>query len=279
VLQLFDNSVFMVGGPGGEKRLPGRDRAGTYHIDGSLVVADRPVIKDLVSQLAPLLKALGASRKIILTPLARYWVGPCCGDPAHFINYHTAGYLPKLGDAIAALRDAIRDSLFVKKVQNFRVLCPNKMVGVGQRREEPSDEEAAKTAALWGPDPVHPTAAAYRVIAEALDTDAANPDARYTNPGRKDTRHKKPRYDPSLHRDEWISGCSAALQRRDCYPPKTPARGSGGPSPNRGYHARHRGRSYGGRPSYGGRSSGGPTRGSYRGGGYRKFHGGRRGSL
>ncbi len=247
--------------------------AGTYHIDGSLVVADRSVIKDLVSQLAPLLKALGASRKIILTPLARYWVGPCCGDPAHLINYHTAGYLPKLGDAIAALRDAIRDALFVKKVQNFRVLCPNKMVGVGQRREEPSDEELAKTAALWGPDPVHPNGAAYRVVAEALENDTANPDARYINPGRTDIQHKKPRYDPSLHREGWVSGCSAALQRRDCGPPKHPARGSGGPSSTRGYQARYRGR------SYGGRSSGGTPRGSYRGGGYRKFHGGRRGSL
>ncbi len=273
VLQLFDNSVFMVGGPGGEKRLPGRDRAGTYHIDGSLIVADRTVIKDLVTQLAPLLKALGASRKIILTPLARYWVGPCCGDPAHLINYHTAGYLPKLGDAIAALRDAIRDALFVKKIQNFRVLCPNKMVGVEQRREEPIDEEAAKTAALWDPDPVHPTGAAYRVIAEALETDAANPDARYTNPGKTAPQSKKLRYDPSLHREGWVSGCSAALQRRDSGPPKLSARGFGGPPTTRGHQARYRGR------SLSSHSSGGSTCGTYRGGGYRKFRGGRRGSF
>jgi hypothetical protein len=74
VLQLFENSVYMVGGPGGEKRLPGKDRSGTYHIDGSLVVADKAAVKDLVHQLAPLLKVLGSSRKIVLTPLARYWV-------------------------------------------------------------------------------------------------------------------------------------------------------------------------------------------------------------
>ncbi len=33
VLQLIDNSVYMAGGPGGEKRLPGKDRSSTYHID------------------------------------------------------------------------------------------------------------------------------------------------------------------------------------------------------------------------------------------------------
>ncbi len=34
VLQLFDNSVYLVGTPGGEKHLPRRDRHGAYHIDG-----------------------------------------------------------------------------------------------------------------------------------------------------------------------------------------------------------------------------------------------------
>jgi hypothetical protein len=72
VLQLFDNSVYMAGSSGGEKRLPSKDRAGTYHIVGSLVVADKTVIKELVAQATPLLKALGNSRIIVLTPMARY---------------------------------------------------------------------------------------------------------------------------------------------------------------------------------------------------------------
>jgi lysophospholipase L1-like esterase len=273
ILQLFDNSVYMVGGPGGEKRLPGRDRLGTYHIDGSLAVADKAVIKDLVGQLTPVLKALGGSRKIILSPLARYWVAPCCGDPLHLVNYRTTGYLPKLGDAIAALRDHVRDALFVKKIPNFRVLCPNKMVGVGKTKHETTDEEAAKTAAVWGPDPVHPTSAAYRLIAEALEADIENPDARYTNPGKATSLFKKPRYDPSLHRDGWVAGCSAALPRRDSGQISPAQRGSG-----RTPHFRGRQGRYGGR-SLGGRSSGGFTRGAIRGGGYRTFHGGRRTSL
>jgi hypothetical protein len=184
VLQLFDNSVYMAGSPGGEKRLPCKDRAGTYHIDSSLVVADKAAIKDLVSQIVPLLKVLGSSRKIVLTPMARYWVAPCCSDPKHTVNYHMVGFLPRLGDAIASLRDSIRDALFVKKVQNFRVLCPNRMIGVGQRKQEPSDEEVAKAAVLWGSDPVHPTSEAYRVIAEAIEEDLRDNGARYTNPAR-----------------------------------------------------------------------------------------------
>jgi lysophospholipase L1-like esterase len=53
---------------------------------------------------------------------------------------------------------------------------------MGLRRQDISNEEATRTAALWGPDPVHPTSAAYRMIAEAIEADLQDPDARYTNP-------------------------------------------------------------------------------------------------
>jgi hypothetical protein len=171
VLQLFDNSVYMVGGEGGVKRLPMRDRNGRYHVDGTLTVADKPTVKELTSSLAPLLKALGGSKKLVLTPMARYWVTPCCDDTSHLTNYRNPGFLPRLGESVAALRDHICDALFTRRVANFWVLCPNRMFGMGLRRHEISDEEASRTAALWGPDPVHPTQATYRLIAEAIETD------------------------------------------------------------------------------------------------------------
>jgi hypothetical protein len=184
VLQLFDSSVYLVNKSDGEKRLPRKDRHGTYHIEGSLVVADKTTIKELVQQLSPLLKLLGNCRKILLTPLARYWVAPCCANEDHHTNYRSPHYLSALGDAVHALRDHIRDCLFTRRVPNFRVLCPNRMIGVGQRRQIPSDDEAAKAAALWGNNPVHPTAAAYRCMVDCLMTDIQNEEARYTNPSR-----------------------------------------------------------------------------------------------
>jgi hypothetical protein len=232
VLQLFDNSVYLVSKPGGEKLLPRKDRSGTFHIEGNLMVADKPAVKNLALQLTPLLKVLGESRKIFLTPLARYWVGPCCTNPVHHTNYRSPGYLPALGDAVHALRDSIRDSLFTRRTQNFRVLCPNKMIGVGQRSQAPSDEEAARTAAMWGSNPVHPSAAAYRCMAEHLEKDVLNIEARYTNPGKQQTL-KKPRIDLSLGRADWVMGCSAAASRRDMMP-GTSSAADAGPSARAG---------------------------------------------
>jgi hypothetical protein len=141
------------------------------------------------------------------------------------VNYHTGGFLPGLGAAVAGLRDFIRDALFVKKVPNFRVLRPNRMIGVGQRKQELSDEEAVKTAALWGPDPVHLSSAAYRVVVDSLESDIKNTDARNTNPTKPCLEPKKPRYDLSQDQAGWVSGCSAALPHRDSGP-RRPSRGS-----------------------------------------------------
>ncbi len=89
------------------------------------------------------------------------------------------------------------------------------MIGVGQRKEEPFDEEAAATAALWVVDPVHPTGAAYRVIADNIEKDLANTDAKYTNPPRALQGQKRQLPDLSLNRDSWVGGCSAASTRRE----------------------------------------------------------------
>jgi hypothetical protein len=96
------------------------------------------------------------------------------------------------------------------------------MVGVGQRLQELTDEEAAKAAALWGRDPVHPTGAAYRCMAELLEQDMCNPDSKFTNPKIKSSINKKPRLDLSLERAEWVTGCSAATTRQDLCGKTTP---------------------------------------------------------
>ncbi len=83
----------------------------------------------------------------------------------------------------------------------------------------PSDEKAAASAALWGTDPVHPTGAAYRMMADLIEKDLSNEEARYTNPPNCTGIGKRLRPDLSNERAEWIKGCSAATARCDLLPP------------------------------------------------------------
>jgi hypothetical protein len=80
-----------------------------------------------------------------------------------------------------------------------------------------TDEAAAGIGAMWGTDPVHPSEDAYKVIADALLDDIINPESRYTNmpKGDQEPNRKKPKIDLAATRQDWVSGCSATLPRRD----------------------------------------------------------------
>jgi hypothetical protein len=214
IIQLYDNSVYQVGGPGGTRHLPASDTRGRFHIDGPLLLADKAGVRDLTSQLTPLIKTLAGIWKIFLTPLARYWLKPCCGDEEHHVNFHASGYLPALGSNIFRLRDYIRDALYTKRTANFRVLCPNRMLGIGAHL---TDEDAQRIGSLWGPDPVHPSQDAYKILATGIEDDLSCSEARYTNPPKEAPGNamKKPRIDLAETRQEWVAGCSATLPRRD----------------------------------------------------------------
>jgi hypothetical protein len=75
------------------------------------------------------------------------------------------------------LKEYIRNSLYTRHTSNFRVLCPNRILGIGQRRAELPIEDARELAAMWGRDPVYPSGAAYQAIAEGIARDALNPEA------------------------------------------------------------------------------------------------------
>jgi hypothetical protein len=81
--------------------------------------------------LTPLIKALGQAHKAFLAPLTRYWIRPCCDNVNHHLNYSSPTYLPALGASVFRLRDNIRDALYTRRTGNFRVVCANKLMGIG----------------------------------------------------------------------------------------------------------------------------------------------------
>jgi hypothetical protein len=144
----------------------------------TLQVADKPAVKEMTTLLVPLLKALGSVKKAFLAPLTRYWVKPCCEDPNHHLNYTAATYLPALGASVFRLLEYIRDSLYTRRTSNFRVVCANKLLGIGPNL---SDDSARKISRLWGNDAVHPQPAAYIALAGSIETDILQEGVHYTN--------------------------------------------------------------------------------------------------
>jgi hypothetical protein len=75
-LQLYNNSVHMVGGASGTKSLPTWNASGNYHMNVELVVADKAGVKDLSSKLVPLNQALSGTKKLFLSPPFEELAGP-----------------------------------------------------------------------------------------------------------------------------------------------------------------------------------------------------------
>jgi hypothetical protein len=217
----------------GVRYLPDRDQYGQYHITGTLQVADKGAVKEMVGMLAPVFRAMGQIRKLILTPLARYWLKPCCENPDHHTNYSSSTYLPLLGANVFKLRESIRDSLFTRRTSNFRVICTNRMLGLGPMLD---DEKVSEISEQWGRDAVHPLQAAYATIASALDNDISDEGAKYINAPKSVSGPpgKRPKVDQSKLRQDWVMGCSAALPRRDTISGQPNLRGNSIRGKNRG---------------------------------------------
>jgi hypothetical protein len=111
-------------------------------VHGEFLVAGKAGIKDLSNKLVPLICALCGAKKLFLSPLSRYWLGSCCHNQEHVTDYRAACYLPKLGAAISALKDYVQGTLYTRHMSNFRVVCPNKILGIGQRKAVLPVEEA-----------------------------------------------------------------------------------------------------------------------------------------
>jgi hypothetical protein len=130
--------------------------------------------------------------------------------------------------AISGLRDFIRDALYVRCIANFRVLCPNKMIGLGPRSASISDCEAKEFADLWGSDPVHPSHATFRKMVADLVADLLDQEARCTDPARPPAQDssKRKRVDDSLNRAAVLRLCPGVTvypQEETADPAETPS--------------------------------------------------------
>ncbi len=63
----------------------------------------------------------------------------------------------------------------MKRTRRFRVICPNCLIGMGERNDNPEMEDLCAVAERWGTGPVHPGPVTYALMAGGLMEELERP--------------------------------------------------------------------------------------------------------
>jgi lysophospholipase L1-like esterase len=212
IYQLLDNNVFFKAREDGSCSLTSKNTDdNTYHINGRLEYVDHTAIKSLVNTITPLLRAGGECEKIILSPLPRYMMKRCCKDRNHLVNKREDSYASDMGEALADMRDSMKDLIFGKKIRNFKVLSTTMLF------MDDVDKAPEKLKEFWKDDPVHMTAEGYEelvtAVSKVISTATFNRPA-HGRPGKSGGHHAGGR-GGSRKRSQWVCEDDTVAHRRD----------------------------------------------------------------
>jgi hypothetical protein len=107
VIDVFSNIVFTGTSPDGIMVQAFQDEEGLYHIEGSLDVAPEKALAKVAGVAADLIEAAGPALILVLLPIPRYVVSPCCYDEGHVENFRDSGYANIFSEAAAAVIRAV----------------------------------------------------------------------------------------------------------------------------------------------------------------------------
>jgi hypothetical protein len=204
-----------------------------------------------------LLRAGGDFEKIVLSPFLRY-LKSCCKDKSHLTNRKDPEYFGKLGEAIRNMRESIKDTVYGKKIRNFKVLDPTALL---EADDDDDVATAVKLKSYLRDDPVHLNSDGYADIVQGLLDQIL--DGEFTRKSRgghsslSGTGTARGTKNRIQSRREWVDKDDAIAQRSDI----KNWRGRGHGKTARGHRGGYRGGNRGG--SRGG-GFGGGNRGSYK---------------
>jgi hypothetical protein len=163
ILSMIDNAMFYEDTEDGRRDLPRKGADGRFHVEGSVVVAGDRTVKRWIYMCCPILEALEGNRKVILSPLPRYFAAPCCLKEGHCINFKDTGYRKEMLEDLRRARHVIEDTLKDQKVGSIKVVSTGSMIGLFDSRP---DIDAALE--VMGNDPVHLSLEGYRKIGDSV---------------------------------------------------------------------------------------------------------------
>ena len=123
-------------------------------MDGDLVIIPKEMQFHCLTIIKPLLEAAGNAKKVLVAPIPRYLLKPCCQDERHIPNMKEADYRSKMEDGLFESRKYLKDFTFRLGIRNISVLGPLKdLKKLGD--------------SVWA-DPVHMSKAGYTCLADQV---------------------------------------------------------------------------------------------------------------
>jgi hypothetical protein len=212
VIQLLDNSVFECLTEQGDRILPKRGKDGKFHAQGVLRVIGKESLRELFMHMQPVFRAIKGFRGIILSPLPRYIWHRCCENPSHITNSESPSFARDMGQGLKDLTVNLRNMVFMRKIRGVSVMNTVEALGIVPDSEGHS-LDIERVLAIWGTDPVHPSPAAYRILAgkisEKIEQVLSDPNGD-DHPGIPGGPKRK--QDP---RDAWVSGSQPIAKRAE----------------------------------------------------------------
>jgi hypothetical protein len=128
VLDVFSNMVFTGTSPDGIPVQAFQDEEGLYHIEGSLDVAPDKALSKVANVAADIIEAAGPALILIMLPVPRYIVAPCCNDEKHVENFCDTSYTGIFSEAAAAVIKAV-NATTAKHNKKVDFLAPMSIFG------------------------------------------------------------------------------------------------------------------------------------------------------
>jgi len=169
IMIMLDNAAYFARTEEGSLIPARRGEMGSFHLDGELVVSPREMFSHTLKTCEPLFKlADKAASALLISPMPRYWLQPCCGDPDHAPNRKDDGFEDDLFTGLEGLRRHCKDYLFLHRHRNVSVLNSSLMLTDVATNSAASTANLEALRDLWGGDPVHPSRSCYTNMAKKI---------------------------------------------------------------------------------------------------------------
>jgi len=159
VFHMLDNILYLARNAYGSAVQPRRGADGQYHIEGDLVLAHKDVQYNIYKALKPVLAASGNRPFIIVTPIPRYVIAPCCETTDHLTNYLKEDFVSNMLDELNEVKGHFRSFLFSDNIRRASVINPTPLLDSNFPKQD------------WD-NAVHPAKAFYDKLAELVISSA-----------------------------------------------------------------------------------------------------------